>query len=161
MIISEWFDEDDMALADIQHDEYWHALKILVQCLECQVDNFAPELLPFLPINRFDHRDLQWLHDLLAACFRLTWLRKHPDFTKQNSLFGEGEVIEAREFAFEWHNAIKEQLDALLVSYPNTVRYILISVLWPNPDNRGIGAEEAFFRYVIEPERMRLKTESI
>lgn len=161
MIISEWFDEDDMALADIQHDEYWQALKILVQCLECQVDKFAPELLPFLPINCFDHRDLQWLHDLLAARFRLAWLRKHPDFTKQTSLFGEDEVIGAREFAFEWHNAIKEQLDALLVSYPNTVRYVLISVLWPNPDNRSIGAEEAFFRYVIEPERMRLKTESI
>ncbi|CAM3467895.1 hypothetical protein [Halomonas lysinitropha] len=160
MIVSYWFEADDMALAGKQHDDYWSVLQILVQCLVHRVDDLAPELPPFLPIETYDHCDLQWLHDLLAARFRLAWLREHKTSCKQVTLFGEDEFVEARDFAFEWHNAIQEQLEALLVSYPNTVRYVLISVLLPNPDKRGIGAEDAFFRDVVEQERKRLSSEA-
>lgn len=161
MIISDWFEEDDLALAEIQHDSYMHNVRVLLQFLTNRVNDYAPELLPFIPIKSCDHRDLQSLHDLLAARFRLTWLREHPDFRKQVSLFGEDEVIEAREFAFEWEEAIYHQLDLLLGYYSNTVRYVLISVIWPNPDQRGIGAENAFFHEIIEPECRRLRSEKI
>lgn len=159
MIVCEWFEGDDIALAQIQHDEYPGATQRLMQCLVHRVDDLAPELLPFLPIETYDHRDLQWLHDLLAARFRLVWLLEHKSSLKQATLFGENEVVNSRDFVFEWHNAIQEQLDALLVRYPNTVRYVLISVLWPNPDLRGIGAEHAFFRDVVDLERIRLRVE--
>ncbi len=87
MIINKWFEKDDIALAEIQHDNYRENLPVLLKFLVNLVDDYAPELLPFLPIKDFDHRDLQPFHDLLAARFRLTWLRGHPDFRKQVSLF--------------------------------------------------------------------------
>lgn len=160
MIVSEWFKGDDLALAELQHRDYHGTTKRLVQCLECRVNDLAPELTPFLPIKTFDHRDVQWLHDMLAARFRLAWLCEHKTSLKQATLFGRDEVVDARDFAFEWHNAIQEELKTLLVRCPNTVRFVLVSVLWPNPDARGIGAEEAFFRDVVEPEGKRLSTEA-
>lgn len=160
MIMSDWFEGDSMTLAGIQHDEYWRALQSLMQCLVLRVDDFAPELLPFLPIETYDHRELQWLHDLLAARFRLAWLHDQKTNPEQATLFGEDESVDSRDFALEWRNAIQEQLETLLVSYSNTVRFVVASVLWPNPDRRGKGAEAAFFRQVIEPERERMSTAS-
>ncbi|MGQ4879210.1 hypothetical protein ACOJCM_11660 [Billgrantia sp. LNSP4103-1] len=160
MIDSEWFKGDDLALAELQHRDYHGTTKRLVRCLECRVDDLAPELTPFLPIKTFDHRDVQWLHDMLAARFRLTWLREHKTSPEQARLFGQEEAVYARDFAFEWQSSLQDQLESMLMLYPNTVRFVLISVLWPNPDVRGIGAEEAFFRDVVEPERKRLSTEA-
>jgi hypothetical protein len=159
MIVSEWFEGDDMALARLQHDEYHDATRRLVQCLERRVDDLAPELLPFLPIKRFDHRDLQWLHDILAARFRLAWLREKAAREQQVSLFDEPD-LDASRFAFQWYDTLPLQFGNLVKAYPNTVRYVLISVLWPNPDKRGIGAEAAFFRDVVELERKRLSAET-
>lgn len=177
MIVGEWFEGDDMRLAWLQHDGYRAATQRLIQCLECWVDDLAPELQPFMPVNFFDHRDVQWLHDMLAARFRFAWLRKRlrewekkqcvqqvtlfdePRYgMQQATLFDESEL---RRFSFQWYDTLPFQLGNLVKQYPNTVRYVLISVLWPNPDKRGIGAEEAFFGEVIEVERKRLSAEAL
>lgn len=161
MILFEWFDGDDMALAGIQHDNYLGTVGGIAQCLQQRVGELAPELRPFLPIERFDHRDLQWLHDLLAARYRFEWLREHKDDPEQTDLFGGASRPDSASFAYHWHDTLGRQVEALVESYPNTVRYVIISMLWPNPDKRGIGAEEAFFAEVVQPEQERLRTVSI
>jgi len=161
MIVSPWFEHDDMSLADLQHDEYWSAVSRIVDGLEYRVDDLAPELKPFMPIRRYDHRDVQWLHDVLAARFRLAWLREHKDCDQQIQLFeGRGYYLDPSVFCFQWYDTLPQQLGKLLEEYPNTVRYVLISVLWPNPDKRGIGAEDALFREVVENERKRINVET-
>ncbi|XGA78627.1 hypothetical protein OR573_08795 [Halomonas sp. CH40] len=149
-----------MTLADLQHNAYLDAVCRIVDGLEYRVDDLAPELKPFIPIRSYDHRDVQWLHDVLAARFRLTWLREHKDFGQQAQLFkGRGYYLDHSVFCFQWFDTLPQQLGKLLEKYPNTVRYVLISVLWPNPDKRGVGTEDAFFRDVVENERKRMSVE--
>lgn len=76
MIVAPQFQGDDMALAEMQHDVYADALSIIVR--RCK--RFARMAIAILggdskhpqwdDAPRFDHRTLQFAHDLLAAAWR-------------------------------------------------------------------------------------------
>lgn len=75
MIISIEFEGDSKQVADAQHDVYYEALNIIVKnCNRFAL--FATRLVQtekcndWVIISQFDHRTLQFQHDLLATAWR-------------------------------------------------------------------------------------------
>ncbi len=76
MIVVPQFQGDDMAIADLQHDVYGEALGIMVgrceQSARTAITILGGDLThpKWEGVERFDHRTLQFAHDLLAAVWR-------------------------------------------------------------------------------------------
>lgn len=76
MIVAPKFPGDDMVLARLQHEVYGDALRVVVD----RCNRFGRLALAILEqdaehpgwkgVDRFDHRTLQFSHDLLAAAWR-------------------------------------------------------------------------------------------
>ena len=88
MIVGTKFQGDSTRIAKIQHDGYGKALRIIVNFASAKhreaerVVAFRPELSDLRDeLDSFDHRTLQWLHDRMAASFRMEYCLNADLFT--------------------------------------------------------------------------------
>lgn len=95
--------------------------------------------------QHIDHRILQFFHDAIAAKFRF---KTKNDLIMQSPITLEGcsfeDVIKQR-----WLHFYNKQVEALLDDHPDLLRQILIACTYPNPDKRGIDAEENIYKFCI------------
>ena len=102
------FDGDtDEALSWIQHDCYWHSLRIIKKILN---ENFKGLELPNL-----DHRTVQNSHDILAGAFRYEF-HKSSGYKKafQDEILGKNLITyqakDESEIINEWQNWLEQKM---------------------------------------------------
>ena len=88
MIVSDYFHGDSTRIGWIQHDCYREALRIIIDFASAKhreaeaVVNVRTELSDLRDgLVSFDHRTLQWLHDRMAASFRMQYCLNADLFT--------------------------------------------------------------------------------
>lgn len=121
MILSNQFEGDSKQVADAQHDVYYEALNIVVKNCNrfalfatrlVQTENYNGWGL----INQFDHRTLQFQHDLLATAWR------YRSNAAQKILDLTGSDLDIRQEWLEWlANEVQSWLDR-----PEWVRLVQI-----------------------------------
>lgn len=89
-------------------------------------------------VELYDHRTLQYAHDLIAAWFR----HKYESQIAQPYLPGilDNQTHEDR-IARLWHSCYRAEVDRLLLCHANLALLILNASAFANPDRRGIDAE--------------------
>jgi hypothetical protein len=147
MIVGKYFEgDDDTAVAWRQHDVYHQALGIMVgTCM--RYASFARKLLrdekheDWGSVNRYDHRTIQWAHDLLAAAWRF-----QNDFRQQPLSFdpahhGEGQMEEL------WLAWLRREVESW-IDAPQLVRSVMIILTHQN-QTIGSSAEIALSRDLV------------
>ena len=135
MIVGKHFEGDDSEVAWKQHEVYAKALSIIVsicnQHIECARSLLHSSENPeWGTIGTFDHRTLQFVHDLLAAAWR-----SRNDF-RQSSLLPDGNrsLEEVQPLWLEWlRNEVMKWN-----SQPDLVRSV--QMILAN-QNKGLGDE--------------------
>jgi len=163
VIVGESFEGDSVRVGLIQHDMYGELLWIIVkyaeqtyQQAEC-VLGIRTEIGRHLPVDSFDHRTLQYIHDWIAAQFRF-------DYCKNADLFEfarHSDKNETERVQVCWREFLRAETQRLLGKYPSLAHNILIAVLFPNPKTEGMEAEEQLCALIREayPEFPRLAFE--
>lgn len=145
MIISEQFSGDSLDIADIQHNNYSQALRTIVKSAieahrhskeDCELGKLGDIL------NVFDHRPIQWFHDLIAAAFRFTYLAKF-DF----SIRTPSDLVSVASVTEQWLRFLSLELGQVFKRNSDLPRLILVAILYPNPDRRGMEAEDQIYEF--------------
>ncbi|PKG34164.1 hypothetical protein [Psychrobacter sp. Sarcosine-3u-12] len=156
MIVGTKFQGDSTRIAKIQHDSYGEALRIIIDFATNkhlkaeQVVDVRTELSDLRDeLTSFDHRTLQWLHDSIAAAFRMDYCLNADLFTyaTQNS-HTLAEIIDL------WSDFLRKELVRVFEQYLQFPRLVLIAALYPNPDPKGSDAEDELYRLtkILYPE---------
>jgi len=133
MILSNQFEGDSKQVADAQHDVYYQALDIIVKNCNRLV-LFAKQVLQSEKfedwglINQYDHRTLQFQHDLLAAAwrYRSNAAQKTIDLT-ENEL----------NISQEWLEWLANEVQSW-INRPEFVRYVQVIL---SNQNSALGYE--------------------
>ena len=88
-------------------------------------------------LRGFDHRTLQWLHDSMAAAFRMEYCLNADFFTYK---IPDPHTLE--ETVTFWLEFLKKELEKVFAEYLQLPRLILTASLYPNPDKKGMAAED-------------------
>ena len=132
----------------IQHDCYGKALRIIIDfaidkhryaervvAVRTELSELRDEL------RGFDHRTVQWLHDCMAAAFRMEYCLNADLFTY--TILDPHTPEEITTFWFEF---LRKELERVFAEYLQLPRLILTAALYPNPDKKGKDAEDEIYR---------------
>ena len=145
MIVGTYFDADNdttTAIAWIQHDVYWDALRIIVGACRDHVKSALLLLDQKWPKEwetdfSYDHRTLQVAHDFIAAA----WRYREPKMP----LFLQ--VTDKDLIASEWLSWLRREVD-LWSDQPNIVRNIM-TILGNQNVDVGYRAEDCLARALL------------
>ncbi|WP_440824292.1 hypothetical protein [Psychrobacter cryohalolentis] len=147
MIVGTKFQGDSTRIAKIQHDVYGKALRIIVNFASAKhreaerVVAFRPELSDLRDeLDSFDHRTLQWLHDRMAASFRMEYCLNADLFT-----YVIPDPHTPAEITTFWFEFLRKELERVFAEYLQLPRLILTAALYPNPDQKGMAAEDEIY----------------
>jgi hypothetical protein len=150
MILMKLFHGDSVFVAEIQRNVYQSSVQRIFEKCRAKYRG-AEELLGVhtelgdaLFKIHLDHRPLQWLHDILAGEFRRRCC-------VEGSLFDVGERVlnEEKSLSGRWRDFLDIELDRLFIGFPQLPRFVGLAVCFPNPDPRGIGAEEWLYELTL------------
>jgi len=148
MIVGSNFPSDSERLAMLQHDVYGKSIALIVAQSQEQyrkaeaILGIRTELGKRLPVDSFDHRTVQYVHDQIAAQFRYLYINKPRLFATHEA------DEETKLFLKEWNDYLLRELQTIGDSLPQFYRLICVTVVFPNPDNKGIEAERALSEIV-------------
>ena len=147
MIVSDYFHGDSTRIGWIQHDYYREALHIMVDfaidkpCHAERVVDVRTELSELRDEMRgFDHRTLQWLHDCMAAAFRMEYCLNADLFTYVIS-----DPHTPEETIIFWLEFLRKELVRVFSEYLQLPRLMLTAALYPNPNKKGMAAEDEIY----------------
>lgn len=148
MIIANEFQGDSIRIARIQHDSYGEALRIIVD-FAARKHRHAEKVIASHTdfselrdnIKSFDHRTLQWLHDFIAAAFRMNYCLKADLFT-----YATVESHTSSEVISFWFDFLNKELERIFIQHLELPRLILTAVVYPNPSSKGADAEDEIYR---------------
>ena len=147
MIVSDYFHGDSIRIGMIQHDCYGEALRIIVDFASAKhreaeaVVNVRTELSDLRDeLNSFDHRTLQWLHDCMAAAFRMEYCLNADLLTYSTP----DPHTPAQTLSF-WLEFLRKELARVFSHHLELPRLILTAAAYPNPDKRGMKAEDEIY----------------
>ena len=150
MIISSYFENDSVKIGWIQHDLYGEVLigmyqlaKQLYRQGEGIVGITTQLTKDSWDKNDFDHRTLQYLHDMIAAQFRYEFIFHKCEGPLFHTFDNSSE--EKESVSLLWKEFYPKELERLVKKYPFIARLILTAATYLNPDERGIEAEEDIF----------------
>lgn len=147
MIVSDYFHGDSTRIGWIQHDCYREALGIIVNFaidkyrhaervvdVRTELSDLRDEL------RGFDHRTQQWLHDCMAAAFRMEYCL-NADFL----IYKIPDPHTPEETVTLWLEFLNKELERVFTEYLQLPRLILTAVIYPNPDKKGMAAEDEIY----------------
>ena len=147
MIVGSYFYGDSTRIGLIQHDCYGKALRIIVNfaidkhrhaervvAVRTELSDLRDEL------RGFDHRTLQWLHDYMAAAFRMEYCL-NADFL----IYKIPDPHTPEETVALWLEFLRKELEKVFAEYWQLPRLILTAALYPNPDKKGMAAEDEIY----------------
>ena len=147
MIVGSYFHGDSTRIGLIQHDCYGKALRIIVNFaidkhrhaervvdVRTELSDLRDEL------RGFDHRTLQWLHDCMAAAFRMEYCL-NADFL----IYKIPDPHTPEETVTLWLEFLGEELEKVFTEYLQLPRLMLIAALYPNPNKKGMAAEDEIY----------------
>lgn len=147
MIVSDYFHGDSTRIGWIQHDCYREALRIIIDFASAKhreaeaVVNVRTELSDLRDgLVSFDHRTLQWLHDRMAAAFRMEYCL-NADFL----IYKIPDPHTPEETVTLWLEFLRKELEKVFAEYWQLPRLILTAALYPNPDKKGMAAEDEIY----------------
>jgi len=156
MIVSSYFEDDSVKIGWIQHDVYGDVLSDLYKIAK-RLHHHGEVIVGITTQlrrdswdkNSFDHRTLQYLHDMIAAQFRYEYIF----YTCKGPLFHtfDNSSEEKERVSLLWKEFYPKELERLVEEHPFIARWILTSTTYPNPDERGIEAEEDIY-YLLHDE---------
>ena len=147
MIVGEYFKGDSTWAAWIQHDVYGEVVSYLFRAARetygsaYRVVGVETALAKDVKVRTFDHRTLQYVHDMIAARFRFLYLdRFQPQFPGLlDDLSDEQRVLGL------WREFYPKEIARLLDENSELPRLILTAAVYPDPDERGIAAESQLY----------------
>jgi len=147
MIVGNYFHGDSTRIGLIQHNCYGEALHIIVNfasakhrkaerivAVRTELSDLRDELISF------DHRTLQWLHDRMAASFRMEYCLNADLFT-----YVIPDPHTPAEITTFWFEFLRKELERVFAEYLQLPRLILTAALYPNPDKKGMAAEDEIY----------------
>lgn len=147
MIVGNYFHGDSTRIGLIQHNCYGEALHIIVNfasakhrkaerivAVRTELSDLRDELVSF------DHRTLQWLHDRMAASFRMEYCLNADLFT-----YVIPDPHTPAEITTFWFEFLRKELERVFAEYLQLPRLILTAALYPNPDKKGMAAEDEIY----------------
>ena len=147
MIVGTEFQGDSIRIGMIQHDSYGEALRIIIDFaidkhrhaervvdVRTELSDLRDEL------NSFDHRTLQWLHDCMAAAFRMEYCLNADLFT-----YVIPDTHTPAEITTFWFEFLRKELERVFAEYLQLPRLILTAAIYPNPDKKGMAAEDEIY----------------
>lgn len=147
MIVGDYFHGDSDRIGWIQHDSYGKALRIIIDfakdkhrhaervvAVRTEFSDLRDEL------RGFDHRTLQWLHDCMAAAFRMEYCLNADLFTY--TILDPHTPEETTGFWFEF---LMKELEKVFEQYLQFPRLILTAAIYSNPDKKGMDAEDEIY----------------
>ncbi|WP_367110083.1 hypothetical protein [uncultured Psychrobacter sp.] len=147
MIVGNYFHGDSTRIGLIQHNCYGEALHIIVNfasakhrkaerivAVRTELSDLRDELVSF------DHRTLQWLHDRMAASFRMEYCLNADLFT-----YVIPDPHTPAEITTFWFEFLRKEMERVFAEYLQLPRLILTAALYPNPDKKGIAAEDEIY----------------
>lgn len=151
MIVGDYFHGDSDRIGWIQHDCYREALHIMVDfaidkhCHAERVVDVRTELSDLRDeLRGFDHRSLQWLHDCMAASFRMEYCL-NADFL----IYNIPDPHTAEETVILWFEFLNKELERVFTEYLQLPRLILTAAIYPNTDKKGMAAEDEIYDLTI------------
>lgn len=152
MIVGSYFHGDSTRIGLIQHGCYGEALHIIVNfasakhhkaervvSVRTELSDLRDELISF------DHRTLQWLHDRMAAAFRMEYCLNADFFTYKIS-----DPHTPEEIMTFWFDFLRKELERVFAEYVQLPRLILTAALYPNPDQKGKDAEDELYEMTMQ-----------
>ena len=147
MIVSDYFHGDSTRIGLSQHDCYGKALRIIIDFAAHKhreaekVVDVRTELSDLRDeLRGFDHRSLHWLHDCMAASFRMEYCL-NADFL----IYNIPDPHTAEETVILWFEFLRKELEKVFAEYLQLPRLILTAALYPNPDKKGMTAEDEIY----------------
>ena len=147
MIVGSYFHGDSTRIGLIQHDSYREVLRIIIDFaidkhrhaervvdVRTELSDLRDEL------RGFDHRTLQWLHDCMAAAFRMEYCL-NADFL----IYKIPDPHTPEETVALWLEFLRKELVKVFSEYLQLPRLILTAALYPNPDKKGMTAEDEIY----------------
>ena len=156
MIVSDYFHGDSDRIGWIQHDGYGKALRIIVNFAidkhrhAERVVDVRTELSDLRDgLRGFDHRTLQWLHDCMAAAFRMEYCLNADLFT-----YVIPDPHTPAEITTFWFDFLRRELAKVFANHLELPRLILTAAAYPNPNPKGSDAEDEIYRLtkILYPE---------
>lgn len=148
MIVSDYFHGDSTRIGWIQHDCYGEALHIIVNFAidkhrhAERVVDVRTELSELRDeMSGFDHRTLQWLHDCMAAAFRMEYCL-NADFL----IYKIPDPHTPEETIIFWLEFLRKELVRVFAEYVQLPRLILTAAAYTNPDSKGSDAEDELYK---------------
>ena len=156
MIVGSYFHGDSTRIGLIQHDCYGKALRIIVNfaidkhrhaervvAVRTELSDLRDEL------RGFDHRTLQWLHDYMAAAFRMEYCLNADLFT-----YVIPDPHTPAEITTFWFDFLRRELAKVFANHLELPRLILTAAAYPNPNPKGSDAEDEIYRLtkILYPE---------
>ena len=144
------FEYDSVEIAWIQQDVYWDVISDLYKIAkriyhhgEIVVGITTQLTKDSWDKNGFDHRTLQFLHNMIAEQFRYEYIF----YECEGPLFHtfDNSCEEKERVLLLWKKFYPKEIERLVEKHPFFARLILTSATYPNPDERGIEAEEDIF----------------
>ncbi len=160
MIVSDYFHGDSTRIGWIQHDCYGEALHIIVNFAidkhrhAERVIDVRTELSGLRDdLRGFDHRTLQWLHDCMAAAFRMEYCL-NTDFL----IYKIPDPHTPEETVTLWLEFLRKELERVFAEYFQFPRLILTAAVYSNPDEKGMAAEDEIYELTqfLYPDLKRL-----
>lgn len=152
MIVGSYFHGDSTRIGSIQHGCYGEALHIIVNfasakhrkaervvSVRTELSDLRDELISF------DHRTLQWLHDRMAATFRMEYCLNADFFT-----YKIPDPHTPEEIMTFWFDFLRKELERVFAEYVQLPRLILTAALYPNPDQKGKDAEDELYDLTMQ-----------
>ena len=147
MIVSDYFHGDSIRIGWIQHDSYREALRIIINFANDKhrhaerVVDVRTEFSDLRDEMRgFDHRTLQWLHDCMAAAFRMEYCLNADFFT-----YKMPDPHTPEETVTFWLEFLRKELERVFAEYLQLPRLMITAALYPNPDKKGMAAEDEIY----------------
>lgn len=152
MIVGSYFHGDSTRIGLIQHGCYGETLHIIVNFASAKhrkaerVIDVRTELSDLRDeLRGFDHRTLQWLHDSMAAVFRMEYCLNADFFTYK---IPDPHTLE--ETVTFWLEFLRKELERVFAEYLQLPRLILTAYLYPNPDQKGKDAEDKLYEMTMQ-----------
>ena len=157
MIVGTKFQGDSTRIAKIQHDCYGEALRVIfnfsvqkhreaerVVAVRTELSDLRDE-----PSSFNDHRPLQWLHDRMAAAFRMEYCLNADLFT-----YVIPDPHRPAEITTFWFDFLRRELAKVFANHLELPRLILTAAAYPNPNPKGSDAEDEIYRLtkILYPE---------
>jgi hypothetical protein len=148
VIVKQCFHGYAIWMQEIQHDLYWSNVGLIVKkakelfCYCETVIGIETEIgneIKFL--ENFDHRTLQYLYDVIAADYRYQNLENQGFCFEQ---IGLTELI-ANNIKTSWLKFYSSKIDDLYKNNAHLPKQVLTAALYPNPDKRGMAAEDYIY----------------